>query len=417
MLNSRGRQLRWPDVAFFAHTACVLLIGALSLPSSQAPLPLMGLVLLAVGALLLEVELPRGGTISMGHAVVIAYAGRMSVEDYVVVVGLALLVTAAPEVRRYGPYRGGHVMLFLTAASAFGLVGRVAGNTLVDSVSLGRHVSVVTPVLLAGIVYLVSLSVIQLVLPSVGGRPKGWRSAFSIYISLLCAAALLALASEKATALGAIAILPLLVMRFSFRRYFDARRTYLQTTQALSMIPEVAGLTPLGHGERTAVYATALAEWLNLSPERVDMVATVARLHHIGQIAHPDLPVRPYGPETDERQLIAQASADILGETFLKDIAGVVAAVQSAESDQLGEVEAIVRVSSTLDDLVGEGPASLSEAVLSVLARHEHGIERTMAIQLAELCDSRPTLVEQARQASAGVASSDDALGLVGSSR
>jgi hypothetical protein len=404
-------------VAQILLSSVILAAGAFALPSSQSPVPLAGLVLLAAGGLLLEVELPEGGTISMGHPVVIAYAGRMSVQDFIVVVGLALLIVTLPELRRHGRLGGGLVMLVLTGAAGCALLGRLAGNALVRIAPTDHRISVVAPVLFAGFAYLGIVSLLQLRLSAVGGRRKGWRSAFSIYVSLLCAAALLALASQKATALGAVALLPLLVLRFSFRRYFDARRTYLQTTQALSMIPEVAGLTPLGHGERTAVYAAALAEWLDLSPERVDMVATVARVHHIGQIAHPDLPIRPYGPEAEERQLIAQASADILGETFLKEMAGVVAAVQAADSAALGEVEAIVRVASTLDDLVGEGPASLSEAVLSVLARHEHGIERTMAIQMAELCDSRPSLAQQAQQASAGVASSDMTLGLVGTGR
>ena len=353
----------------------------------------------------------------MGHAIVIAYAGLMSVQDFVVVVGLALLMVALPELRRHGRLGGGLVLLVLSSAAGLALLGRLAGIALVSLGRTDQQTAVVARVLLAGFAYLGAVSLLQLTLPTVGRRRRGWRSAFSIYLSLLCAGALLALASQKSTALGAVAVLPLVVMRFSFRRYFDARRTYLQTTQALSMIPEVAGLIPLGHGERTAVYATALAEWLDLSPERVEMVATVARVHHIGQIAHPDLPIRPYGPEIEERELIAQASADILGETFLKDMAGVVAAVQSADSETLGEVEAIVRVASTLDDLVGDGPASLSEAVLSVLARHEHGIERTMAIQLAELCDSRPSLAEQARQARLGVASPDSTLGLVGTGR
>lgn len=410
-------KLRRPDLVPIVAGAAIVLIGCFALPSTQAPVPLAGLVLLAAAGLLLEVELPQGGTISMGHAIVIAYAGRMSVEDFGVVVGLALLCVVLPELRRYGRLRGGLVVLVLASAAGFALIGRLAGNALLSVTPTDHRISVVAPVLFAGLAYLGVLSLMQMALPSVGGRPTGWRSAFSIYVSLLCAAALLALASQKATALGAVAVLPLLVLRFSFRRYFDARRTYLQTTQALSMIPEVAGLTPLGHGERTAVYAAALADWLDFSPERVDTVATVARLHHIGQIAHPDLPVRTYGPEPSERQLIGQASADILGETFLKEMADVVAAVQAADSGSLGEVEAIVRVASTLDDLVGEGAANLSEAVLSVLARHEVGIERTMAIQLAELCDSRPGLADEARQASAGVTSPDGGLGLVGTSR
>ena len=394
------------------------MVGSWLLPSTQAPFALAGLVAFAAAALLLEVELPRGGRVSMGHAVVIAFAGRMSPGDFGVVMGMTLLTLALPELRRYGRRQGTLVVLLFAAAASSAYMGRLAGNWILGHVALDGGLTIILKVILAGAAYLAALSVIQVLSPELGGRPVGWRSAYSIYLSLLCAAALLDLASQKATALGVVAVFPLLVLRLSFRRYFDARRTYLQTTQALCMIPEVAGLTPLGHGERTAAYATSLAEWLGLSPERVEMVATVARLHHIGQIAHPDLPQRPYGPEPDERRLIGTASADILSETFLKDMADVVAAVHGTADGPVGEIEAIVRVASTLDDLVGaDGTTTLSEAVLSVLARHENGLERTIAIRLAEMCDARPGLAEWARHAGASVASSEPGLGLVGSGR
>jgi hypothetical protein len=288
-------------------------------------------------------------------------------------------------------------VVVLVAAAGAGLLGRVAGNALVSTWPADHRTVVAAPVVLAGVAYIAVTLALQFLLPWVGGRPRGWRSAVNVYASLLCAAALLALASERSTALGAVTLVPLLILRFSFRRYSDARQTYLQTTQALAMIPEVAGLTPLGHGERTAVYAGALAEWLDFSPPQVDAVATLARLHHIGQIAYPDFPDRPYGPNDEERRLIGEAGSDILAGTgFLKDIAPLVAGVHSGAPADLTPVHALVRVASTLDDLVGADPAGLAEAVVGLLARHETGIERTVALKLAQLCDAHPDVAERA---------------------
>jgi len=406
------------DALGLAVVLALFVVGVLALPSSQAPFALAGLVALVAAAVLFEVTLPWGGTVAMGHAIVIAFAGRLSVADFIVVIGLALAVVTLPELRRYGVTRGALVMGVLVCSASAALAGRVAGNAIVATLSLDDRSAVVVPVVLAGIAYLTVVVVGQIVLPSIGGRPTGWRSALSIYVSLLCAATLLALASERNTALGAVALVPLLVLRYSFHEYFEARRTYLQTTQALSMIPEVAGLTPLGHGERTAVYAAALAEWLGFTPPRVDLVATVARLHHIGQIAHPELPDRPFGPEPEEVRRIGAAGAEILAGTgFLRDVAPIVAAVQGGDSESITSVEAVVRVASTLDDLVGQDPTGLPDALISVLARHGHGLERTMALSLAQLCHARPGLAFQACAAGATVATPGVGLGLAGIDR
>lgn len=375
--------------------ATVLILGVALLPSNTSPAALAGLVILAVAAILLEVRLPWGGSVSIGHTVLIAFAGGLlSVHDVVIVGALALVLALPFEIRRSGRWPSLMMTAALALSSAAGLIGRGAGHSLVNALSVGHRTAVVAPVLLAGMAYLVVFLLIEAALSSGRNRPSGWKSALSIYVSLLCAAVLLALASEQNTALGVVAVVPILVLRFSFRQYFEARRTYLQTTQALSMIPEVAGLTPLGHGERTAMYAAALAEWLAFSPEVVDAAATVARLHHIGQIAHRDFPDRPFGPEPDERRQVGEAGERLLSDTgFLNDIAPHVAAVQGGAPAELSDLEAIVRVASTLDDLVGRDADDLADAVIGLLARHEHGRERTMALKLAELCDARPDLV------------------------
>src|SRR5205807_8744158 len=115
------------------------------------------------------------------------------------------------------------------------------------------------------------------------------RLAAPVYLSLLCAAALLAVAYRRdGVWMALVAVIPLVLTRFAFERYAAAQAAYQQTIKALSIVPEVAGVTPLGHGERSAVYAVALARQLGLNNEAVERVATAARLHHIGYVTLDD---------------------------------------------------------------------------------------------------------------------------------
>src|SRR5207302_10032568 len=88
--------------------------------------------------------------------------------------------------------------------------------------------------------------------------------------------------------MAAVALLPLVLTRFAFDRYAAAQEAYRQTIKALSIVPEVAGTTPFGHGERSAVYADAMARALGFGPEALERVVTAARLHHIGYVTLDD---------------------------------------------------------------------------------------------------------------------------------
>jgi hypothetical protein len=220
-----------------------------------------------------------------------------------------------------------------------------------------------------------------------------------VYVTLLCAAALLAVAFEQSPARSLVAAVPLLVTKYSFGRLTEARHTYAQTTQALSLLPEVAGLTPLGHGERTAVYAAALAEELGFDAAGVDRIATAARLHHIGHISLHE-PEERTGP-VDATEL-GRVSGELLRETgFLDDVAEVVEQVQLAGAGAVAMEPAIIRVCSTLDDLA-EAPAQAQprDPFAAMLVRHPSGLERTAAIGLLRLHDRRPTILDEARAAS-----------------
>lgn len=354
-------------------------------------------------SLLLEVRLPWGGSVPLGNAVVIALAVILPPVDLTVVMALGLLLTWLGQQRRLGGPRASAFVVWVAASAAAAAVMTALSGRLVDHIGVLTNASqarvVLVAVILAGAAYLaVDLVGRGGVLAGRTDRLRA-REALPVYVALVCAAALLAIAyRQRGWPTALVAAVPLLITRFSFERYSSARQTLSQTIKALSMVPEVAGLTPLGHGERTAVYAGAMAESLGLEPEVVDRVVTAARLHHIGHISLHEPSERPAPPDPVE---LGRVGGEILRETgFLSDVAEMVEAVHGgAGSSSLPA--AIVRVASTFDDLVGDDTAASGDALVEVLATHSDGLERSVAIVLIQLCDGRPDLVHEARSSGA----------------
>lgn len=356
---------------------------------------LAAIALVVAAGLLLEVDLPWGGQVPLGYAILIAVAVLVSPPATAAVAGVALI--AAGAVRRRGldvvVTAGGSV-----AAALAELVFEAGVDTEATDVGVLLEVVVVGAAFLA--------------VDLIAGRRRLHQVA-PLYITLLCAAALLAVAYEQRAALALVAAVPLLVTKYSFGRFSQARETYAQTTRALSLLPEVAGLTPLGHGERTAVYATALAEELGFDPPAVDRIATAARLHHIGHISLHE-PEERHGP-VDGAEL-GRVSAELLRETgFLAGVADLVEQVQDGRVGATTLEGAVIRVCSTLDDLaefdLRDDPFALA------LVHHRAGVERTAAIALLRLHDRRPELLEEGRSASRILAQVASAAGSAGHDR
>lgn len=335
--------------------------------------------LIVGGASLLEVDLPWGGRVPLGYAALIAVAVLLAPIDSVTVAVAAILVVFPfrPRWRDLLPMIGGSGAAAVAAVGAEAALG--AGSA---------DVVVLLEVVVVGVAFLgVDLAV---------GRRRLDQVA-PLYVTLLCAAALLAVAYEQRAELAIVAAVPLLVTRYSFGRFAQARRTYAQTTQALSLLPEVAGLTPLGHGERTAVYAGALADALGFDPPAADRITTAARLHHIGYISLHE-PEERDGP-IDSSEL-GRVSAELLRETgFLSDVAELVEQVQLEDGPAATLDAAVIRVASTLDDVTAGG-AGGSDAAEALLRRHPVGLDRTAAIALLRLHDLRPEIVSEASDAS-----------------
>jgi hypothetical protein len=331
--------------------------------------------------------------VPLGNAVLIALTVLVGPVEAIAVAAAGIAVTAAlrRRPRELAAAAGGVVAAAAARAAAEGaLAGALAGDT-----------RLLVEVVVAGAAYLgVDL---------VAGRRK-FALVAPVYVTLLCAAALLAVAYEQSPALALVAAVPLLVTKYSFGRLTAARDTYAQTTLALSLLPEVAGLTPLGHGERTARYAAALADELGFDAAAVDRVTTAARLHHIGHISLHEPDERTGPVDTTE---LARVSAELLRETgFLDDVADLVEQAQLGGAAVTSLEAAIIRVCSTLDDLAEEGGRHHGgDPFAAMLVRHPGGLERTAAIALLQLHDQRPGIVDDARAASRVLATAAAAAG------
>ena len=326
----------------------------------------------------LDVDLPGGGTIPLGYALLVA---AIVVLDPVAGV-IATVVATALAV--FHPRRR-TMLLIIAGGGTAACAASVAFRALTVG-SAASDIDTLLHVTAAGAGFLAVEALVE---------RRHLRRVAPVYLTLLCAAALLAIASRQSAALALVAAVPLLVTKYSFGRFADIRRTYAQTTQALSLLPEVAGLTPLGHGERTAVYAAALATSLGFDLPDVDRIATAARLHHIGHISLHE-PEERTGP-LDAAEL-QRVSGELLRETgFLDDVAALVERCQDAGPPATQIDAAIVRVCSTLDDVVEAG---MLDPFSAVVVQHPTGVERTAAIALIALHDRRPELVADAHAAS-----------------
>lgn len=361
------------------------------------------LVVVAVAAgYVLEVQLPWRGRVPLGHAVVIALAVLAGPIAVAAAVASGLVLAYPVLVRRDGMGTALRRVGILAVAAAAAVVVTAVINTLPE-VPADRDVQTFLHVALAGAAYLA----IDFRLASRQPAAPALREVLPIHVVLVCAAALLAIAHEHYDGMIApmIAALPLVVIRFSFERYAVARRTYEQTSQALGLLPEVAGITPLGHGTRSGVYAERLAEWMGMEAPDITRVTVAARLHHIGDVSLDEPNVQAVPVDTDE---VATVSEDMLRETvFLADVAPIVSAVQRTGEPAPNRSVAVVRVASTLDDLTGhrdDAEDRLDSVVVELLARHSDTVEREAAIALIALLHKRPALLGEGRAASAAIA-------------
>lgn len=81
-----------------------------------------------------------------------------------------------------------------------------------------------------------------------------------------------------------VAAVPYSFTHTALARYQGTKITYGQTIQALSQIPEVAGLAPRGHAVRTGHLAADIGREMGLRPDEVEDLEYAGYMHDIGRI-------------------------------------------------------------------------------------------------------------------------------------
>lgn len=374
----------WRRVLADALIIAVIAVGAIDARGAK------GAGLIAIGAIVgvtltLRVHLPRGGSIPMGHAVVIAAAFQFDSAPFAAMCIVALAVgrglDAMFDRRDWSDRR---VVATVVGMVAAGLVAAAVHPHLPARSSDGWAQAALLSLLAIGLAH-VAVDV------AFEHRSYGWslRGAAPVYVSLVCSAALIGMAHGW---LLVFAALPLAITWYSFERYSAARRAYEQTIQALGIVPELAGHVGIGHGERTASYARALADQLELPTDAREHVVMAARLHHVGHVAVPDCTdTKP----AIEDAVVASASGRILRDSgFLPEIADLVESLGAP--DERDVVVATLRVASAFDDLVGEDDARAWGALAILQSRSEGPAWQTTVGALGTLLDRGDEVVTSA---------------------
>ena len=395
----------------------VLIVAAMAAFGGLDGIVLAGLTAVTATTLLLDVHLPQGGSLPLGYALLIALAFLLPGGDYLLVVLFSVLLSVPVLHRRKGAAATGATGLrWLVAATAAGATTQLVGELGLGG---GDNTKILVCVVLGGVAFLTA-DLLTARFASVAGEDRvSAGSAWPVYLTVLSAAALLALAdrfehggSKGSPWMAAIALCPLLISRFSFERYAQASSTYRQTIQALSIVPEVAGMSRPGHAERTATYALALAGELGIEGEDRERVITAARLHRIGYICLDG--EEEEAPETVDPRRVARVGAEMLRQTrFLEPVADLVeeVEVESPEGGTLGAT--IVRIASRFDDEVAEEPLRARGALEIVSGATIDPVGRQVVSGLRRLLLVRPGLVDDAIRAGSPVAEAAAAADLI----
>ncbi|MDP8959454.1 MAG: HD domain-containing protein [Actinomycetota bacterium] len=331
-----------------ASLALPALVGVVTFPAAASePASVLGwAILLALGQLL-RVPAPSGNRFNLGLAVAVALPLTMQIpalgQDGVDGAGIAaayalgLLASWAlwPLSREGSSHLAGYVigrMLGLLVLLGAFLTLRLALRPLaplLQEAADGWAVLDLIALTGAGLVWYGVESLLRAI-TGLGSEPGSLRylwllalGDWMVMVSLFATGALFGLAWQG---IGWWAILvaglPYAFSHLAFLRSFDTRRTYRQTIGALSRIPEVAGLSPNGHGHRVAELSVAIAQDLGLRPEEVTELEYAALMHDIGRITLNEPSILKAG-FTDED--IARWGSEIISEApYLEHVSTLV---------------------------------------------------------------------------------------------
>lgn len=105
------------------------------------------------------------------------------------------------------------------------------------------------------------------------------------YIALMPLAYLIAAIQQWVGPIGMLLfLLPLVVARFSFKRFIDVQQMFLNTIRALALALEAKDRYTYGHADRVARLSVEIGKALNLSDMELEQLQYAGILHDIGKI-------------------------------------------------------------------------------------------------------------------------------------
>lgn len=364
MIASAGKVPKKPVdlVAFYATTVAVIGFGIAIVAAGQLPDDRFGLLLFAVLAAISElgsVELfpsSRSSRVSVSGIVAISslllfgpWAGALvhMCSGLVTVIPNTLL-TRLPEEGRASWFRrasfntGMYIIAATLAGWTFLLLGGTPGQ-IISPRNVIPTVAAATVDTLANIAILIGVLSIQTgrSVQSIWKKDFRWSAPISI-VGGIIGGGVLAMAYEGYGVLGlAIFFVPVLSIGYSFRLYVnnsksyvtrlqvlnqDLERTNLQLFKTLAAVIDAYDMYTYGHSTQVAVYCSAIAEKMNLSPEDRDTLLKAALVHDIGKVGISDTIIRKPGPLTDEEYNIVKRHPDI-GAKIVGQMSGLHAVV------------------------------------------------------------------------------------------
>ena len=251
------------------------------------------------------------------------------------------------------------VAALMAFASAFVLVAEATSRN-----RFGEDTGILITVVASGLVWFIaralSRSLVGLEREDLSARFL-WLLAledWAAIVSLFTSGALFGLAFEHMRWWSILlALLPYAFSHLAFVRYNNTRVTYGQTIRALAQIPEVAGLATLGHAERTAEVAVAIARDVGMHPDDVTELEYAALMHDIGRITLNEPAILRAG-YTDED--LARWGAQIIGEAPFLERVGTLVREQHRPYRSIGEerdesvplASKIIKVASAYDQAI-----------------------------------------------------------------
>ena len=178
--------------------------------------------------------------------------------------------------------------------------------------------------------------------------PVGGADLALVASGMLMAIGFRGVQARQSVGLWSVALfsIPLLAAWYSFERLAVISRTSAQTIEALSVVPEMAGLSSHGHAARVADLSVRVGDALGLRRRDLDDLRAAALLHHLGHLCLDAEEVRDRPIEPAE---VAEKGAEILRQTDLARAGDLLA------TDDLHLGGQILRVVSAYDDLVIAG--------------------------------------------------------------